>query len=523
MRFAVLAIPLTLVLSLGLGLFLRNLTRGAGFFRALVYAPVLAPVVIAGLMWLFLVNPDFGLFNLILRAVGLPGQVWLADPTLAPIVVIALEVWRGVAFWSLFFLAALIGLPSELYEAAHADGATTWQRFRFITMPLLKRAILFALVVATISNLADLRRRLCDDRWRTLQLDGHRRLVHLQDALRLQPNRVWRRAVVHPAGRHPRADAGRDAASPGQAERLMEGVRRPTRVASPVNDRMFVARRFRARRPAEAGPATRAISYVVVAVVAFVCILPFFFIISASLKDSTLLFHYPPEWIPNPIYWGNYVTLLTQTQFPRWVFNTLLVAGTVTILKVVIDSMAGYAFAKLDFPFKEVLFVVFIAAMMIPFSAIMIPLYFTVRGLGLLNTYPALILPALAEPIGIFLMRQFIAGVPTELTNAARLDGESEFGIYWRVVLPLVKPGLVVLAVVTFLSQYTSFAWPLVAVSSNSMMVINTGLATQRSELQVNYGLFSAGAVMALIPITIFFLLLQKYFIAGSLVGSLKQ
>lgn len=152
-RFAVLAIPLTLVLSLGLGLFLRNLTRGAGFFRALVYAPVLAPVVIAGLMWLFLVNPDFGLFNLILRAVGLPGQVWLADPTLAPIVVIALEVWRGVAFWSLFFLAALIGLPSELYEAAHADGATAWQRFRYITMPLLKRAILFALVVATISNL----------------------------------------------------------------------------------------------------------------------------------------------------------------------------------------------------------------------------------------------------------------------------------------------------------------------------------------------------------------------------------
>jgi ABC-type sugar transport system permease subunit len=152
-RFAILAIPLTLALSLGLGLFLRNLKRGAGLFRALIYAPVLAPVVIAGLMWLFLVNPDFGLFNLILRSAGMPGQIWLADPTLAQLVVVALEVWRGVAFWSLFFLAALIGLPAELYAAAQADGATSWQRFRFITMPLLKRAILFALVVATISNL----------------------------------------------------------------------------------------------------------------------------------------------------------------------------------------------------------------------------------------------------------------------------------------------------------------------------------------------------------------------------------
>jgi multiple sugar transport system permease protein len=303
----------------------------------------------------------------------------------------------------------------------------------------------------------------------------------------------------------------------------MEDVRSSVGVRSSGRNRTVAQRWFRTRRPSEVGPATRAISYVIVAIVALVCILPFFYIISASLKDSALLFHYPPEWIPNPIYWGNYAALLTQTQFPRWVFNTLFVAGTVTVVKVVIDSMAGYAFAKLDFPFKEVLFVVFIAAMMIPFSAIMIPLYFTVRGLGLLNTYPALILPALAEPIGIFLMRQFIAGVPTELANAARLDGESEFGIYWRVILPLVKPGLVVLAVVTFLSQYTSFAWPLVAVSSNTMMVINTGLATQRSEIQVDYGLFSAGAVMALIPITIFFLLLQKYFIAGSLVGSLKQ
>ena len=120
-------------------------------------------------------------------------------------------------------------------------------------------------------------------------------------------------------------------------------------------------------------------------------------------------------------------------------------------------------------------------------------------------------------------MRSFIESLPSDLENAARLDGVSEFGIYRRIILPLVKPGLVVLAVLTFLVQYTSFLWPLVAVNNDSMRVITTGLATQRSVWQVDYGIFAAGAVMAMVPITIFFLLLQRYFIAGSLAGALKQ
>jgi ABC-type glycerol-3-phosphate transport system permease component len=120
-------------------------------------------------------------------------------------------------------------------------------------------------------------------------------------------------------------------------------------------------------------------------------------------------------------------------------------------------------------------------------------------------------------------MRGFIEGIPSELENAARLDGVSEFGIYRRIVLPLIKPGLVVLAVLTFLLQYTSFIWPLVAAGDNSMMLITTGLATQRSISEVNYAVFSAGAVMGMIPITVVFLFLQRYFIAGSLAGALKQ
>lgn len=295
------------------------------------------------------------------------------------------------------------------------------------------------------------------------------------------------------------------------------------RLSAVGSSRLGLQRLFRPRAASQSSPFATTVSYVLVILVALLCVLPFFYIVSASLKQSELLFQYPPEWIPAHPYWGNYDHLINETLFPRWVLNTLVVAGSVTLIKVVIDSMAGYAFAKMQFPLKNVLFVIIISTLMIPFSTILIPLYFTVRGLGLLNTYWALILPALANPIGIFMMRSFIEGLPSDLENAARLDGVSEFGIYRRIILPLIKPGLVVLAVLTFLLQYTSFLWPLVAVNNDSLRVITTGLATQRSVWQVNYGLFAAGAVMAMVPITIFFLVLQRYFIAGSLAGALKQ
>lgn len=282
-------------------------------------------------------------------------------------------------------------------------------------------------------------------------------------------------------------------------------------------------RLFRLRPVGKAGPVLTAASYAVVAIACLITIGPFFYIVTTSLKDSALLFQYPPDWIPRDLFWGNYSYLLERTSFLRWTANTLIVALSVTALKVVFDSMAGYAFAKMDFPGKNVLFVLVLATLMIPFSAILIPLFFLVRDLGLLDTYWALILPPLANPLGIFLMRSFIESLPNDLENAARLDGCSEFAIYRLIVLPLVKPALVVLAVLTFLIQYISFTWPLVATSSEDMRVLTTGLAAQRGVTSIDWGTLSAGGVMAMIPITVFFILLQRYFIAGSLAGALKQ
>lgn len=287
--------------------------------------------------------------------------------------------------------------------------------------------------------------------------------------------------------------------------------------------RRWPSRLFRSPPAGEAGAALKAASYVVVILACAAAIGPFFYILTTSIKRSQSLFSYPPEWIPHHIYWGNYGFLLHQTDFLRWTMNTLFVAGTVTVLKLVLDSMAGYAFAKMNFPGKRALFLLVLGSLMIPFSAILIPLFFLVRDLNLLDTYWALILPPLANPLGIFLMRSFIESLPNDLENAARLDGCSEFAVYRRVILPLIKAPLVVLAVLTFLIQYTSFVWPLVATSSDNMRVLTTGLASQRGVTSIDWGLVSAGGVMAMLPITVVFLVLQRYFIAGSLAGALKQ
>lgn len=275
--------------------------------------------------------------------------------------------------------------------------------------------------------------------------------------------------------------------------------------------------------PVAAARAERALTHLVLIVAAAACAAPFFYVISASLKDQGALFHYPPVWVQIPPSFENYQRLLFETGFPRWMLNTLIVATSVTTLKLFLDSMAGYALAKLEFTGKRAVFLLMIILLMVPFAALLIPLWSIAHHLHITNTYLALILPPLANPLGVFLMRQFILGLPKDLENAARLEGVSEFGIYWRIVLPLVKPGLVVLAVIIFTDQFMSFVWPLVAATNDDLLVLTVGVASLRAKGGVNFGLWSAAAVLSLLPIAIFFFALQRQFLARSIAGALKQ
>ena len=263
-------------------------------------------------------------------------------------------------------------------------------------------------------------------------------------------------------------------------------------------------------------------SYSILIFAAVISIVPFLYILSTSVKKTKSLFSYPPDWVPDALFWGNYARLLTEFPFVIWVANTFFVALAVTLLKLIIDSMAAYSLSKLEFKGKGALAALLLMSVAVPVAALVIPLFFLIRSMGLLNTYWALILPALANPLGIFMLRSFMVSLPDDLVHSARLDGESEFGIYRKIILPLVKSGLVVHAIFTFMLQYTSFLWPLVAIQDTKKQVVTVGISSLKANFIVDWGLISAASLLAAIPITIIFLLLQRFFMAQNLSGALK-
>jgi multiple sugar transport system permease protein len=265
---------------------------------------------------------------------------------------------------------------------------------------------------------------------------------------------------------------------------------------------------------------TRRLALLIFVVVA---VAPFLYVLSSSLKESKVLFDYPPQWIPSPPYLGSYGKLLFDYPFARWVLNTLFVAGAVTSIKLLIDSMAAYSLARMRFAGRRVVLALMGAAIMIPPALLIIPLFFLVRDAGLLDTYWALILPALANPVGVFILRAFIRGVPVELEHAARVDDANPWQVYRHVIVPAIRPGLVIVASYVFLLQYVDFVWPLVATQSDSKLLISTGLATLKPRtINVDWGLTSAASVLSMVPVTLVFLAFQRRLVGGSLATGLK-
>jgi ABC-type glycerol-3-phosphate transport system permease component len=265
-------------------------------------------------------------------------------------------------------------------------------------------------------------------------------------------------------------------------------------------------------------------AYTVLTLTVLVALIPFLYVISASLKQQAVLFTYPPQWIPFPPDFSNYSRLFSEFPFLRWTLNTLFVATIVTALRLVFDSLAAYGFAKLTFVGKRSLFVVMVSTILVPSGVLIIPLYFIARDFGLLDTYWALILPPLANPVGIFMLRAFIVGLPSELEQSARVDNCNAFQVYWWVILPLIKPGLVVVGMYHWLVTYTSFIWPLVAIENEDLFTLPLGLSSLSPIAeQRDWGLLSAAMMLTMVPLTLVFILIQRQFTSVSLVGALRR
>jgi len=232
--------------------------------------------------------------------------------------------------------------------------------------------------------------------------------------------------------------------------------------------------------------------------------------------------HFPPILAPSGIRWQNYRQVLQLSRFPRWFLNTVVVTTVVVIANLFFCSLAGYAFARIKFWGRDLVFIILLATMMIPFQVIMIPTFLIVRQLGLIDSLSALIVPNLAGAFGIFMLRQFFRTLPIELEEAARIDGASRLGVLFKIVLPLSGPVLATLAVITFMWTWNDFLWPLITIYDINNMTLQLGLTTFQGAHKTYTNLLMAANVMSILPSLILFFVLQRYFIRGIATTGLK-
>ncbi|WP_396134656.1 carbohydrate ABC transporter permease [Cellulomonas sp. ATA003] len=262
--------------------------------------------------------------------------------------------------------------------------------------------------------------------------------------------------------------------------------------------------------------------YVAMVVAAAAVLLPFFWMVMSSLKTNNAVFTIPIQWIPEDVRWVNYVDIWQKSDMGTWIKNTLLLSVVITALQLFTGSFAAYGFSKVRFPGRDVLFLVYIGTIAVPWQAYMIPQFILMSKLGLSNTLWAIVALQAFSAFGVFLMKQFYETIPGELSEAARVDGLTEYGIYRRIMLPLSVPALASLTLLTFVFVWNDYLGPLIYLRSPELWTIQIGLKSFIGQYNAEYALIMTGSVLSVLPIAIIFLLGQRYFIQGIATSGLK-
>lgn len=263
--------------------------------------------------------------------------------------------------------------------------------------------------------------------------------------------------------------------------------------------------------------------HAVLVIVALLALLPYYWMASSSLRTMINMFAIPIQWIPDPINWQSYVLGWRAQNFTRYFINSGFVSVSITLGNMVLASLAGYSLAKFRYRGRDVFFILILSTLMLPLEVTMVPLFLIVNRLGWQNSYQSLIIPFIVEGFGVFLMRQYMLGVPTALIEAARIDGESEIGIFWKIVLPLCKPALAALAVFTFREAWDMYIWPLIIVTKDAFRTVPIATALFMSVYGTAWDQMMAIATIGTIPMIILFFALQRAFIQGIVLSGLKE
>jgi len=257
--------------------------------------------------------------------------------------------------------------------------------------------------------------------------------------------------------------------------------------------------------------------------VGILTMIPFVWMISASLMKTGESAKYPPKFFPSEVDFSHYIFLFQNLEMTRYFFNSLALALLVTMISLLFNSMAAYAFAKLRFGVKDKLFKFLLSLMIVPGQVTMLPLFLMLKQLGFINSYFGIIIPGMASVFGIFLLRQFMMSIPDSLIDAARIDGASDLKIFFKIIIPLSKSVLITLGIFTFIGTWNDFLWPLIVMTDSSMYTLPVALASLMGEHTQDTELMMAGSVITILPVVILFAFVQKYYISGILVGSIKE
>jgi multiple sugar transport system permease protein len=268
--------------------------------------------------------------------------------------------------------------------------------------------------------------------------------------------------------------------------------------------------------------AGNAITYGLAVALGISMLVPFLWMVSTSLMDEFEVYQYPPRLLPSDPVWSNYPNALTAAPFARFFLNSAIMSLFIVAGHLFTAATAGYAFARLRFPGRDRVFILFLANLMVPVIVLLIPRFLLVNAFGWVDTYMGLIITELVSVWGIFLMRQYFLSIPRDLEDAARIDGANEWQVFWRVALPLAKPALATVALFSFVETWKSFLWPLIVTRSMAMRPVEVGIAAFHGLYFANWPFQMAAAVTAVIPILVLFLFTQRYFVRGIQLAGLK-
>jgi multiple sugar transport system permease protein len=257
------------------------------------------------------------------------------------------------------------------------------------------------------------------------------------------------------------------------------------------------------------------INYFLLSLCGFLFLVPFLWMLATSVKPPNEIFSIPPEWFGSFLQWENYAEAWEYFPFARFYLNNIIVSVSTVVLVLVTSSLAAYAFARMKFRGRDTLFLLYLGTLMIPGQVTIVPLFILMEYFGWVNTYQALILPGAFTAFGTFLLRQFFLSIPFELEDAARIDGCSRFGMYWRIILPLSGPALAALAIFTFIQQWNNFLWPLIITNTDNMKTLPLGIAMFQTQNGTQWHLMMAASAIAIVPTLLIFIFAQKYFIKG--------